>query len=214
VQEPAPEIIERGCREAFGVHLDPAALSRIERFLDLLVLWNQRLRLTGARDRATLVSKHVIDSVSCVPLLPTEGRALDVGTGAGFPGAVLSCVRPDVDMTLLDARQRPVSFLREVIRELPLPHTRAVAMRAEEAGTDPALARGQMLVTCRALRIDAFLSLARPLLAPGGLAVSMQTPHLEPKSAEAIAREHGFELVDLRDYRLPDGEPRRLVLAR
>lgn len=209
----AQELIERACLESFGVGLDAPALSRLARFLDVLALWNQRLRLTGARDRDSLIRKHVVDSLSCVPLLPTAGRALDIGTGAGFPGAVLSCVRPDVEMTLLDARQRPVSFLREVIRQVPLPHTTAVALRAEEGADDPALAGAQMLVTCRALRIDEFLPLAKPFLAAGGIAVSMQTPHLEAASAEALARRHGFHLVELRDYRLPDGEPRRLVVV-
>lgn len=210
------EFIERTCDESFGVRLDEKAVSRIGRFVDLLVLWNQRVRLTGERDRSILLRKHVIDSLACLPMLPREGEGdvLDLGTGAGFPGAVLGCARPDLAMTLLDARQRPVSFLSEVIRSLALPHARAIAMRGEEAAADPTLAGHQSVVTCRALRIDVFLPLARPLLHPGGIAVSMQTPKLGPAMAAAIAREHGFNIVDLCDYTLPDGERRRLVVAR
>ena len=212
VGESESTFIERACLETFGFRLEPGAWSRIERFLDLLVVWNQRLHLTGERGRQTLLRKHVVDSLSCVPLLPLQGRALDLGTGAGFPGAVLACVRPELDMTLLDARRKPVSFLHEVARHVPLPHATAIAMRAEEAGSSPGLSRSQMLVTSRALRMDVFLPLARPLLAAGGSAVSMQTPKRNRSAAEIIVRAHGFDLVELRDYRLPDGEPRRLVV--
>jgi 16S rRNA (guanine527-N7)-methyltransferase len=214
VKESEEALVERTCRDSFGLPLGGDALSRIERFVDLLVLWNQRLRLTGERDRSGLIRKHVIDSLACAPLLPLEGQILDIGTGAGFPGAVLGCVRPDLGLTLLDARQRPVSFLGEVIRHLPLPRARALAMRAEDAAEDPTLAGLQSVVTCRALRIDVFLPLAKPLLGPGGFAVSMQTPRLDSSAVAEIARKHGLDLVELREYRLPDGERRRLVVAR
>jgi 16S rRNA (guanine527-N7)-methyltransferase len=214
VDTPAHNFIARTCWETFGVRVDAEGIDRIGRFLDLLMLWNRRLRLTGERELEGLIRKHVIDSLACVPLMPLHGRILDLGTGAGFPGAVLSCVRPDADVTLLDARERPVTFLREVIRRLQLSHTLAVTMRAEDAVTDPMLATRHLLVTCRAVRIDVFLPLARRLLASGGLAVSMQTPRLARNTVQTMAREHGLGLVELRDYRLPDGEPRRLVVVR
>jgi 16S rRNA (guanine527-N7)-methyltransferase len=199
---------------AFGVGLDAEAASRIGRFLDLLTTWNRRLRLTGERDRSTLIRKHVADAMACVPWLPRSGSFLDVGTGAGFPGVILACIRPDSPAVLLDSRQRPTSFLNEVIRTLPLTHARVVTMRAEEAAFDPTLAGRQSLVTSRATRMDDVFRLARPLIADGGRVISMQTPRTDRSTAETCARRHGYEAVELCDYRLPDGEPRRLIVAR
>lgn len=206
-------LLEKVSFEEFGFRLDKDALGRIDRFLQLLELWNRRLRLTGERDPSTLVQKHVVDSLSCVPLLPQVGNVLDLGTGAGFPGAVLACVRPDLETVLLDARERPVSFLREVVRTAPLEHTRAIAMRGEDAATDSGMVGRQAVVTSRALRMEAFFPLAKPLLAPGGIAVSMQTPRVDVPTASAIAARYGLRLVELRDYRLPNGDPRRLVVC-
>ena len=79
---------------------------------------------------------------------------------------------------------------------------------------EQSLAGHQSVVTCRALRISVFLPLAKPLLRPGGIAVSMQTPNLEASLATSIARKHGLEVIEFRDYQLPDGEPRRLVVTR
>lgn len=200
------------CARAYGFSLGDPELARIARFLDVLETWNRRLRLTGDRDRRTLLRKHVADALACAPLVPAGGTFLDIGTGAGFPGAVVACVRPDVETTLLDARQRPVSFLGEVIRAVPLAGARAVVLRGEEAAADPTIAGRQHVVASRAVRFDRLAPLARPLLAAGGRLVSMQTPTVNRSLAEDVARRVGLHLLELRDYRLPDGEKRRLVV--
>jgi 16S rRNA (guanine527-N7)-methyltransferase len=199
---------------AFGVAIDAAAAARIGRYLDLLETWNRRVRLTGERDRQTLVRKHVADAIACVPWMPPGAAFLDIGTGAGFPGVVAACIRPDAGATLLDSRHRCTSFLNEVIRTLPLERARTVTMRAEDAAHDASIAGSQAVVTSRAIRLDDVLRLAKPLLAPGGVAISMQTPHTDRATAERSARRHGFASVELGDYRLPDGEARRLIVAR
>lgn len=199
------------CHRSFGVELQPDDVGRIDRFLDLLEVWNRRLRLTGERDRRTLLRKHVADAIGCVALMPHGARLLDIGTGAGFPGAVVACVRADLQTTLLDAKQRPVSFLGEVIRNVPLPRASAVRMRAEDAGGS-SLAHRQDVVTSRAIRIELFVELAKPLLAPGGRAISMQATATDRARADAIAERAGMRVVAVHDYRLPDGEARRLVV--
>jgi 16S rRNA (guanine527-N7)-methyltransferase len=214
VTEPERLLLHDWSMAAFGIGLDADASSRIGRYLDRLETWNRRLRLTGERDRPTLVRKHVADAMACVPWLPPSGSMLDIGTGAGFPGVIVACIRPDATVTLLDSRQRPASFLNEVVRAVPLPHARVVVMRAEAAAGDPTIAGRQGLVTSRATRMDDVLRLAKPLSAEGGIVISMQTPKTDRRTAETSARRHGYGPVELCDYRLPDGEPRRLVIVR
>jgi len=198
-----------GARE-LGVELDPDTVGRLDRFLGLLEVWNRRIRLTGERDRKRLIEKHLIDSLAPVAHLPAHGTVVDIGSGAGFPGIILACVRPDLDVALVESRRRPTSFLREVIRTIPLPATRAFESRAEEAVQNPALSRRAAVVIARAIPLDAFLGLAAPLLAPRGQAIAMQTP----RTARAAASGHGLELARRRDYRLPGGAPRTLLVFR
>jgi 16S rRNA G527 N7-methylase RsmG len=68
------------------------------------------------------------------------------------------------------------------------------------------------LVTSRAVRLDHFLPLAKPLLSAGGRIVSMQAPPTTEAMARSAAEEAGIAFRELRDYRLPGGEPRRLVI--
>jgi 16S rRNA (guanine527-N7)-methyltransferase len=199
-------------RTAFGLALDADACGRIARFLDLLEVWNRTQRLTGERDRRVLLGKHVADSLACAAVPGDGERVLDIGTGAGFPGAVIGCVRPNVDVTLLDSRERPISFLGEVIRSVPLARVEAVAMRAQGAARSAAMAGAYGLVTSRAIRLDQILPLAKPLLSPGGRIVSMQAPPTTEAVARSAADEAGVVFRELRDYRLPGGEPRRLVI--
>ena len=199
-------------RTAFGLTLDADACGRIERFLDLLETWNRTQRLTGDRERRVLLGKHVADSLACAALPKPGDRVLDIGTGAGFPGAVIGCVRPDVDVTLLDSRERSISFLAEVIRSVPLTRVEALALRAQDAAGMPSKAGTYGRVTSRAVRLDQVLPPAKLLLSPGGRIVSMQAPPTTEAVARSAAAKAGVVFQELRDYRLPAGEPRRLVI--
>jgi 16S rRNA (guanine527-N7)-methyltransferase len=56
---------------------------------------------------------------------------VDIGSGAGLPGIVLACLRPDLRVILVESRRRRISFLREAMRAIPLPCAEALEMRAE-----------------------------------------------------------------------------------
>jgi 16S rRNA (guanine527-N7)-methyltransferase len=195
-----------------GVALDAGAIERLGRFIELLTTWNRRIRLTGDRNPRILVRKHVVDSLAVVPELPSSGLVIDVGSGGGFPGIVLGCARPDLALRLIEPRRRPTSFLSEAIRAIPLPEAKALEMRAEDATADPSLARHAQVIVSRALRLDVLLAVGIPLLATGGVIVAMQTPSSAARGVRDPAGEVGVELLRSREYRLPDGEARRLLI--
>jgi 16S rRNA (guanine527-N7)-methyltransferase len=198
-----------------GASLDGGAMGRLEKFIALLTLWNRRIRLTGDRDPTLLVSKHVVDSLAVLPEIAASGMVVDIGSGGGFPGIVLGCARPDLPLRLIESRRRPTSFLSEAIRTIPLPDAKALEMRAEDAASDPSLAGRASVVVSRALRLDLLVDVGAPLLAPGGSLIAMQTLSMGSAPAATVERRSGLNLRRTRDYRLPGGEPRRLlILAR
>jgi 16S rRNA (guanine527-N7)-methyltransferase len=202
-------LLEDAARK-LGIDVGTAAVERLARFLDLLAVWNRRVHLTGERSLSSLVRNHTIDSLAPAPHIPRTGLVVDIGSGAGFPGIVIGCLRPDVEIVLIESRRRRASFLREAIRAIPLRAARALEMRAEEAATDPELAGRAAVAIARALRLDVFLALAAPLLAPYGTAIAMQTPRTAGL-ARGRALEHGFRLAARRDYGLPGGAARTLL---
>ena len=194
----------------FGVELRREAIRSLERFLGLLALWNRRLHLTGERDPDALLRRHVIDCLSPIPHLPAAGLVVDVGSGAGFPGLVLACARPDLELRLIEARRRRASFLGEAIRTIPLAHARVLEARAEIVADSEIVGRAAVVIA-RALRVDAFLPLAARLVAPGGVVIAMQTPRVLAPATVRAGEQVGLRPNGAWDYYLPGGERRRLL---
>jgi len=148
-----------------------------------------------------------VDSLAVVPHLPASGDTIDVGSGAGFPGIILGCVRPELPLVLIEARRRRASFLNEAVRSVGLRGTRVLEVRAEDAADAGNLRGRGALVIGRALRVDTLLSMAADLVGREGRLLAMQTPKTRPAAARA-AEAHGFRLAGTHPYTLLDGERR------
>jgi len=85
------------------------------------------------------VARHVEHGRALLAGLPERGRVLDLGSGGGLPGLVLATYRPELELTLLEARQRACRFLREAVATLALETVTVVEARAEDAARRPDL---------------------------------------------------------------------------
>jgi 16S rRNA (guanine527-N7)-methyltransferase len=130
--------------------------------------WNRRVSLVGPVDEETVVERHYGESLSALPLLSGPGRVLvDLGSGAGFPGFVLAVARPDVNVTLVEARGRKWSFLMSACRAAAL-SCNCLNVRVD---TSPVEGLPQEIdwITARAVRFeDLGLSVLLPRLNAGG----------------------------------------------
>lgn len=88
-------------------------------YLEELRKWGARTNLVGSTQPSAL-QVHVDDALAAVPHLPEAVRVVDLGSGAGLPGIPLAIARPDLDLTLVEIRERRVYFLRHVVRTLGL----------------------------------------------------------------------------------------------
>ena len=161
------DLLVRGAAQ-LGLAMDVAGVERLLVYLAELMKWSRRVNLI-ARDtpEAQVVETHFLDSLTLLPFLDGAGEVhlLDVGSGAGFPGLALACVRPDARFTLCEPRQKRVSFLRHVVRTLGLANVEVVAERIEAHLADWP---GRFThITSRAVAEPAaFLPLVRPLVTP------------------------------------------------
>lgn len=167
--------------EAAGeAHSFHASLPNLCIYFRELVRWNSRMNLTGIKQVDRMVAKHLGDTMVLALWLPSSVVSLlDIGTGAGIPGLILKILCPDLEVWLLDARRKRVSFLNAVMAEMELPGVYAVHGRAGTGG-DPAIPGmpGQYdMVTSQALgSLTDFSCMTLDLLKPGGMAVSMKGP--------------------------------------
>lgn len=91
------------------------------RFYVELRRWGRRQALIGSGTVDEVVARHFAESLAVRPLLPRRsGRLVDLGSGAGFPGAVIAALRPDLDVWLVESRFRKVAFLRHATEKASL----------------------------------------------------------------------------------------------
>jgi 16S rRNA (guanine527-N7)-methyltransferase len=144
--------------EALG--LSGASLAGLSRYLDLLAEWSSRVNLTAARTPADRV-RTLVAPVLPAAARPAAGTLLDVGSGSGSPGLVLALLRPDLQVTLLEPRQKRWAFLREAARAAGAAGVSALRARHDSYAGPPV-----DTATLRALALP--LRAVEALVKPGG----------------------------------------------
>lgn len=122
-----------------GVVLSDTEISSLLQFLALLNKWNKAYNLSAVRNPAEMLSRHLLDSLSLMPLLrehrliaPTKPfTVLDVGTGPGLPGIPLAICMPDTDFLLLDSNGKKTRFVFQACLELGIKNVEVANTRIE-----------------------------------------------------------------------------------
>lgn len=123
--------VQQACDYA-GINLTDNMLENLQQYYELLIEWNQKINLTAITEKSDVYLKHFADSIYGAKYFKQNSVVCDMGTGAGFPGLVLKIVRPDLKVILVDALDKRVKFLNEVINTLQLNNIQAIHFRAED----------------------------------------------------------------------------------
>jgi len=132
-----PEIaLLRSALAEWEINIDDERLGMFNRYMELLLEWNEKMNLTAITDPEKIVIDHFIDSISPLKLniIKNGQYVIDVGTGAGFPGLPLKIMMPEIKIVLLDSLSKRIKFLERVIEDLQLKELQIIHGRAEEYG--------------------------------------------------------------------------------
>lgn len=159
---------------ALGVALSDEAAARFDKYLTLLNKWSASVSLVGTRDPGEIARFHLADSLALVPHLGGAGRVIDVGSGAGLPGAALAIARPDLEVTALEPVHKKHAFLAAVRRELGLGGFSPRAERDEQylAGSD--FRPHDVAVSRATWALPEWLARGARLVRPGGRVLGME----------------------------------------
>lgn len=186
--------------------LDDRAIDALLAHYQELSLWNRRLSLVGPGTLGEILERHYGESLAALPLIPDRPGlvALDIGSGAGFPGLVLAAARPGMEVTLAEARERKWAFLSAAARKASLP-CRCLNVRVEiplPAGLPAKLD----VVTARALKLESeVLGALAERLGPEGRVLLWVgeddppwPPSLEPGRVVRIPGSRSRRILELR----------------
>ncbi|MEM1047631.1 MAG: 16S rRNA (guanine(527)-N(7))-methyltransferase RsmG [Pseudomonadota bacterium] len=129
-----PEILS----EHFDVSRETS--DRLRTYVDLVRKWQNVQNLVAPSTLPDIWRRHVLDSAQILRFAPHARRWLDFGSGAGFPGLVVSILladRPGFHAHLVESNGRKAAFLRAVVREIGLPATIHDQRIERFAWTDP-----------------------------------------------------------------------------
>lgn len=201
-----------------GIKITAEQAAKFQKYMELLVEWNEKLNLTAITEPEEILEKHFLDSLTTLlACKPKDGsKVLDVGTGAGFPGVPIKIVRPDLQVTLLDGSNKRLNFLGELCSELGV-ECRRVHKRAEEAGLDKAMRENFDIVTARAVaQLRILCEYCLPLVKMKGYFIAMKGPGANEELFEARNALDilGGDKVDVKQVQLPNAGERNLIVVR
>jgi 16S rRNA (guanine527-N7)-methyltransferase len=175
-----------------------AAWPAVLGFHSLLVSEGELRGLVGPRELPRLWERHLLNSAAVVPFLPTSGRIIDLGSGAGLPGIVVAAMRPESEVVLLEPMERRIDWLSEVAETLHLDNVVVRRGRAQDE-------HGELLgdaVTVRAVAsLDKLYRWALPLLRRGGTLVALKGSKAEAEVEDArhVGRKLGAGVAEVLD---------------
>lgn len=166
----------------------PATIDQLDRFLDLLIDWNEKLNLTRIATRPEADLKHIADALTLLPHLPPATRdrgrqrnspltLADLGTGGGVPGIPLAIARPDLRVTLIDATRKKLDALDHIVATLGLTNVRTLHARIEAVEV-----KYDILTTRAVAELDKLLELTQGLFKNGTRLLALKGP----KAAEEL----------------------------
>ncbi len=217
------EFVARLKREMseMGISLTGKQTEQFYHYFEMLVEWNKVMNLTAITEMNDVITKHFTDSVSLIRAVknPAEisGSLVDVGTGAGFPGIPLKIVFPDLDVTLVDSLGKRIRFLETCAEENGLSGIRAIHARAEDFGRMKEHREVYDICVSRAVANLATLSeYCIPLVKKGGLFAPYKSGKLEEEMqmADGAVKKLGGKIENITEFRLPNGDERKIVMIR
>ena len=143
-----------------------------------LARWQKAINLVGKGTLEDVWARHILDSAQLLPLIPTSAQSLaDLGSGGGFPGLVLAALRPELQVTLIEADARKGAFLGEAGRRMGLKNQPKIVISRIEAAAPVAAD----VVTARAL-------------APLGQLLAWAAPHRGEKAICLFHKGKGWQV--------------------
>ncbi|MBU2567641.1 MAG: 16S rRNA (guanine(527)-N(7))-methyltransferase RsmG [Elusimicrobia bacterium] len=214
----------------FGIPVNDGQVELFKRFLDELLVWGKKFNITKILEPVEIIYLHFADSLAGAAALRkmADGSfsgsgfsAVDVGTGAGFPGLPLKILFPQMELLLVESVKKKAVFLEHIIGALGVENTTVACNRAEDIVRD-AVQRGKYDFSfARALKkFDESARLCLPFLKNGGTALFWQTEKSfgarghDSRRGYRLKGDHSHEAHEaqvITRYKLPMADIPRLI---
>lgn len=199
-----------------NIELNDEQLNKFNKYMDLLLEWNEKINLTAITEEDDVILKHFVDSMTVLKYIEDGASIVDVGTGAGFPGIPISIVNNNVNVTLVDSLNKRINFLEEVIAEINLENIEAIHSRAEDFGQNKQYREKYDISVSRAVaNLTVLVEYLLPLIKVGGKCICMKGQEVqeEIEDAKFAIKELGGKIEAVNEFCLPGTDIKRNIIV-
>ena len=180
------------CKQSFELNnlSEYATNEYLEKFYDLtefMLETNKKMNLTALRDENSVISRHIADCLLAAKHLPAgKLKVLDVGSGGGMPCLPFAIIRPDIEITALDATAKKTAYIASAAEHLHLSNVKILTGRAEELGADPKYRERFDVVCARAVaELRILMEWCVPFIKKDGFFLSLKGKNAETELQNA-----------------------------
>jgi 16S rRNA (guanine527-N7)-methyltransferase len=175
-----------------------------DRYLELLLKWNQKINLTAITKPDEIRELHFIDSLFVVPQIVSRETILDIGSGNGLPGLAIKIACPEIQVTLVESVKKKCDFMREIVRTLKLDRVTVLHQTLKEGDS---IALFDAVISRAAFKMNRLIRLASPNLKADGIVIGMKGGNIEEELKD-------LKMVQTVAYALPfSGRKRNLLIV-
>ena len=202
-----------------NIELSDTQLLSFDIYKNELLDWNAKTNLISDKSAHDIITRHFLDSLTALRFITRpDSKIIDVGCGAGFPGLPLKIVRSDLEVYLLEANRKKVSFLKHMIRLLKLSSVHVIHDRVENIlNTKIYKAHFDVLISRAAFKLQTLLALGEFFLTPQGQLIALKGPSIDREIIQYDRTDHDRKIFQLIQYDIEsdfDAVPRKIIIGK
>lgn len=185
-----------------------------ETYYHELIDYNQKVNLTAITDEQEVYVKHFYDSCLASKYIPNNAKAVDVGTGAGFPGVPLKIIRLDIDLHLVDSLNKRITFLNHLQQQLDLKYN-TYHSRAEDFCSNANYREQFDVCVSRAVaKLNTLCEYCLPLVKVNGIFIAYKSGDIKDEVETSIKAINilGGQIIDKVNLTLPNNYGERTLI--
>lgn len=212
----AINLLDKYCKD-IEINLAIENLQKFKIYLEFLLEYNKHTNLTSITEPTLIAIKHFLDCLlvsKAVKISPND-TVIDIGTGAGFPGIPLKIQTPEIQVTLVDSREKRINFLKELSDKLGI-HPEILSTRAEDLGKRDEYRQKFNIAVSRAVAsLNILCEYCLPFVNVGGHFIALKGPNPEDEitNAKNAITKLGGEIEKVEKFELPEGNGKRSILV-